>query len=92
MLIFKFVPYDFSREATPTSELYGDSEHVLLQLSSSSTSKKKSSPPLPTTLLRKTPNSVADKMPSAEELEAFFEAAEKYEQKRFAEKCVISTN
>lgn len=77
----------FSREATPTSELnYGDSEHVLQHLSSSSsTSKKKSSPP-PTSLRQKIPNSGAENMPSAAELEAFFAAAEKYEQKRFAEK------
>ncbi|XP_057787459.1 cyclin-dependent kinase inhibitor 7-like isoform X2 [Salvia miltiorrhiza] len=73
------------REATPTSELYGDSEHVLLQQSPSTTSKKKSSPP-PTALRRKSLNSVAENMPSAAELEAFFAAAEKYEQKRFAEK------
>ena len=30
-------------------------------------------------------------MPSAAELERFFAAAEKYEQKRFAQKCVINT-
>ncbi|KAL1561043.1 cyclin-dependent kinase inhibitor 7-like [Salvia divinorum] len=65
-----------SGEATPTSELYGDSEHVLLQLSSP---KKESW----TTLRRKNPTSAA---PSAAELEGFFAAAEKYEQKRFAEK------
>ncbi|XP_047977141.1 cyclin-dependent kinase inhibitor 7-like isoform X1 [Salvia hispanica] len=67
----------FSREATPTSELCGDSEHV----SPPPTSRKKS-----TNLRRKTPNSAADSMPSAAELEAFFAAAEKYEQKRFSEK------
>ncbi|XP_042004727.1 cyclin-dependent kinase inhibitor 7-like isoform X1 [Salvia splendens] len=71
----------FSREATPTSELCGDSEHVSLQLSPPPTSRKKS-----TTLRRKTPNSAAESMPSAAELEAFFAAAEKYEQKRFSEK------
>ncbi|KAG6406563.1 hypothetical protein SASPL_134167 [Salvia splendens] len=71
----------FSREATPTSELCGDSEHVSLQLSPPPTSRKKS-----TNLRRKTPNSAADSMPSAAELEAFFAAAEKYEQKRFSEK------
>ncbi|KAG6422652.1 hypothetical protein SASPL_113029 [Salvia splendens] len=55
-----------SREATPTSELYGDSEHILLQLPS--------------------PNKESS-MPSAEELDGFFfAAAEKYKQKRFAEK------
>ncbi|XP_042063208.1 cyclin-dependent kinase inhibitor 7-like isoform X2 [Salvia splendens] len=59
------------REATPSSELYGDSEQILLP-------KKESS----TTLRRKIPKS----MPSAAELEGFFAAAEKYEQKRFAEK------
>lgn len=72
---------DFSREATPTSDLYGDSQLHL----SSSTLLKKSSPP-PTSLRRKIPNSVAENMPSAAELEAFFAAAEKYEQKRFSEK------
>lgn len=76
----------FSREATPTSELnYGDSEHFLLHLSSSSTSKKKSSPPA-TSIRQKIPNSCAKNMPSETELEAFFAAAEKYEQKRFFEK------
>ncbi|KAG8368346.1 hypothetical protein BUALT_Bualt15G0036000 [Buddleja alternifolia] len=67
----------FSREATPTSELCGDSEEVLL-MSSSSTSKK--TPEIPR---RKIPS---EKMPSAAELEEFFAAAEKCEQKRFAEK------
>lgn len=85
-MTFNFALNYFSREATPTSELnYGDPEHVLQHLSSSSTSKKKSSPP-PTSLRQKTPNSGAENMPSAAELEAFFAAAEKYEQKRFAEK------
>ncbi|KAL8541370.1 hypothetical protein ACS0TY_002574 [Phlomoides rotata] len=74
----------FSREATPTSELYGDSEEVLMQLSPMS--KKKSSTPRPTIIRQKTQNSVAEMMPSAEELEDFFATAEKYEQKRFAEK------
>ncbi|KAL6522595.1 hypothetical protein OROMI_031553 [Orobanche minor] len=67
----------FSREATPTSELYGDSEQLLL-LQSFSTSKTKS----PAFSSRKT----ADSTPSAEELEEFFTAAEKYEQKRFVDK------
>ncbi|KAK6136864.1 hypothetical protein DH2020_029397 [Rehmannia glutinosa] len=71
------------REATPTSELYGDSEQVLLH--SSSTSKKKSTTH-PAISRRKIPASVAEEMPSAAELEEFFSAAEKYEQKRFAEK------
>ncbi|KAI3446006.1 hypothetical protein Pfo_002671 [Paulownia fortunei] len=74
----------FSREATPTSELYGDSEQVFVQYSSS-TSKKKLSTPRATPR-QKIPASVAENMPSAAELEEFFEAAEKYEQKRFAEK------
>lgn len=76
---FETIIFDFSREATPTSELYGDSEHVL------STSKRKSTPP-PTTLRRKNPKPAAENMPSPAELEAFFAAAEKYEHKRFAEK------
>ncbi|KAL3843927.1 hypothetical protein ACJIZ3_001330 [Penstemon smallii] len=50
-------------------------------MDSSSTSKKKSSPPPGP--CRKIP---VEKMPSVAELEEFFEAAEKYEQKRFAEK------
>ncbi|KAK4437866.1 Cyclin-dependent kinase inhibitor 7 [Sesamum alatum] len=70
----------FSRETTPTSELYGDSEQVLMH--SKATSKKKSSSPS----RRKIPVSLAEDMPSAAELEEFFVAAEKYEQKRFAEK------
>ncbi|KAL0334845.1 UNVERIFIED_CONTAM: Cyclin-dependent kinase inhibitor 7 [Sesamum radiatum] len=70
----------FSREATPTSELYGDSEQVLMY--PKATSKKKSSPPP----RRKIPASLAETMPSAAELEEIFAAAEKYEQKRFTEK------
>lgn len=73
-----------SREKTPTSELYGDSEQVLVY--SSSTSKKKSSTPPPAIPRRKVPDSCMENMPSAAELEEFFAAAEKYEQKRFAEK------
>ncbi|KAL3814214.1 hypothetical protein ACJIZ3_015482 [Penstemon smallii] len=69
----------FFREATPTSELCGDSEDRLMDSSSSYKSKKKS-PPKPR---RKIP---VEKMPSAAELEEFFAAAEKCEQKRFAEK------
>ncbi|KAK4401639.1 Cyclin-dependent kinase inhibitor 7 [Sesamum angolense] len=78
--IAAFTDEVFSREATPTSELYGDSEQVLMY--PNATSKKKSSPPP----RRKIPASLAETMPSAAELEEFFAAAEKYEQKRFTEK------
>ncbi|KAL7156783.1 hypothetical protein ABFS83_02G032500 [Erythranthe nasuta] len=71
----------FSREATPTSDFYGDSEQLLAY--SSSQSKNKSSTPPPR---RKIPTPLAANMPAAAELEEFFAAAEKYEQKRFAEK------
>ncbi|XP_011088281.1 cyclin-dependent kinase inhibitor 7 isoform X2 [Sesamum indicum] len=71
---------DVFREATPTSELYGDSEQMLMH--SKATSKRKSSTPP----RRKIPASLAENMPSAAELEEFFAAAEKYEQKRFTEK------
>ncbi|GFP84558.1 cyclin-dependent kinase inhibitor 7 [Phtheirospermum japonicum] len=67
------------REATPTSELYGDSEQVLLQ--SLSTPKKKSSSP-PANPRRK----IVESTPSAAELDEFFAAAEKYDRKRFVEK------
>ncbi|PIN15303.1 hypothetical protein CDL12_02585 [Handroanthus impetiginosus] len=74
----------FSREATPTSELYGDSEQVLVYSSTFTPKKKSSSPPeIPR---RKIPASIEENMPSAAELEEFFAAAEKYEQNRFAEK------
>ncbi|KAL7156784.1 hypothetical protein ABFS83_02G032500 [Erythranthe nasuta] len=69
------------REATPTSDFYGDSEQLLAY--SSSQSKNKSSTPPPR---RKIPTPLAANMPAAAELEEFFAAAEKYEQKRFAEK------
>ncbi|KAL6546088.1 hypothetical protein OROGR_009962 [Orobanche gracilis] len=70
----------FSREATPTSELYGDSEQLLL-LQSFPTSKTKSPTP-PAISSRKTAGST----PSDAELEEFFTAAEKYDQKRFLDK------
>lgn len=66
------------RETTPTIELCGDSEQAFID--SSSTLIKKSSK---TVTVHKP---AARKMPSAAELEEFFSAAEKYEQKRFAEK------
>ncbi|CAA2934603.1 cyclin-dependent kinase inhibitor 7-like isoform X2 [Olea europaea var. sylvestris] len=66
------------RETTPTSKLCGDSEQVLID--SSSTLIKK----LSKTVTAHKP--AAGKMASAEELEEFFSASEKYEQKRFAEK------
>ncbi|KAL6513781.1 hypothetical protein OROMI_034530 [Orobanche minor] len=69
----------FSREATPTSEQYGDSEQVLLHSLSTS---RKNSPTPPATSRRKT----ASISPSASELEDFFAAAEKYDHKRFVEK------
>ncbi|KAG8364269.1 hypothetical protein BUALT_Bualt19G0110700 [Buddleja alternifolia] len=74
----------FSREVAPTSERFGDSEQLLMD-SSSSTSKKKSSPE-PASFRMKIAASAAEKMPTAAELEEFFAAAEKQEQKRFTEK------
>ncbi|CAI9765565.1 unnamed protein product [Fraxinus pennsylvanica] len=70
----------FSRETTPTSELCGDSDEVLMY--SSSTLIKK----LPKTVTVHRRKPTAGKMPSAAELEEFFSAAEKYEQKQFADK------
>ncbi|KAL3621165.1 hypothetical protein CASFOL_036077 [Castilleja foliolosa] len=69
----------FSRECTPTSELYGDSEEILLQ--SLSTPKKKSLSP-PENPRRK----IVEITPSAAELDEFFAAAEEYDRKRFVEK------
>ncbi|KAL6494731.1 hypothetical protein OROGR_031531 [Orobanche gracilis] len=64
----------FSREATPpTSEPYGDS---------AISSRKTKSPTPPAIFSQKT----ADSIPSAEDLEEFFTAAEKYDQKRFVDK------
>ncbi|XP_051147206.1 cyclin-dependent kinase inhibitor 7 [Andrographis paniculata] len=74
----------FSRETTPTSELCGDSEEVLMNSVASTPTKK--SPVPPSMSRRKSSSSSAEKMPSEAELEEFFTTAEKYEQKRFAEK------
>ncbi|KAI3448099.1 hypothetical protein Pfo_004764 [Paulownia fortunei] len=74
----------FSKEATPTSELCGASEQVILMDSSSASTKEPISP-LPASPHSKISASVA-KRPSAAELEEFFVVAEKYVQKRFAEK------
>ncbi|KAL2460232.1 Cyclin-dependent kinase inhibitor [Abeliophyllum distichum] len=72
---------EISRETTPTSELCGDSEEVLMDLSSASIKK------LSTAVTVHRRNIPAQgKMPGATELEEFFSAAEKYEQKRFADK------
>ncbi|KAK4424188.1 Cyclin-dependent kinase inhibitor 7 [Sesamum alatum] len=66
------------REAIPKGELSANSEEFMVMDSSSAPSKKSSS-------YGKFSASVA-KTPSATELEEFFAAAEKYQQKRFAEK------
>ncbi|CAA3001811.1 cyclin-dependent kinase inhibitor 7-like isoform X2 [Olea europaea subsp. europaea] len=71
---------NFSREKTPTSELCGDSDEVLTYSSSTLTEKLLKT----VTVHRRKP--AAGKIPSAAELEEFFSAAEKYEQKQFAEK------
>ncbi|KAK6120973.1 hypothetical protein DH2020_045283 [Rehmannia glutinosa] len=74
-----------SKEATPTSELCGDhSEQFALMDSSSASTQKLVSPP-PASPNRKISAS-APKTPPAAELEEFFAEAEKYVQKRFAEK------
>ncbi|XP_011092584.1 cyclin-dependent kinase inhibitor 7 [Sesamum indicum] len=71
------------REAIPKGELSADSEEFMVMDSSSAPSKKSSL--VAPTSYGKFPASVA-KTPPAAELEEFFAAAEKYEQKRFAEK------
>ncbi|XP_075520963.1 uncharacterized protein LOC142554177 isoform X3 [Primulina tabacum] len=60
------------QSSTPTSEIRGDSEQSSLESTPHATSNSASS--------------TAETMPSAAEIEEFFAAAEKYEQKRFAEK------
>ncbi|XP_059647771.1 cyclin-dependent kinase inhibitor 7 [Cornus florida] len=65
----------FSRETTPTSELCADSNEEM----ESSTSKLSPA----SHRRRKQPTA---KMPSTAEIEEFFSVAEKYEQKRFAQK------
>ncbi|OMO74122.1 Cyclin-dependent kinase inhibitor [Corchorus capsularis] len=63
----------FSRETTPLSERCGDSEEM------ESPEKKPSLSPSPSSAKQ-------PKTPSQAEIDDFFTAAEKYEQKRFAEK------
>ncbi|KAL2512169.1 putative cyclin-dependent kinase inhibitor 7 [Abeliophyllum distichum] len=70
------------REMSPTRELCGDFEEPLME-SSSESRKKPSSPANTHPIISALPSAI---VPSAAELEEFFEAAEKYEQKRFAEK------
>ncbi|XP_073270763.1 uncharacterized protein [Primulina huaijiensis] len=60
------------QSSTQTSEICGDSEQSSLESTPHATSNSASS--------------TAETMPSAVEIEEFFAAAEKYEQKRFAEK------
>lgn len=72
----------FSNLSTPTSELCGDSEEVSV---GSSTSKKKKMSQMVKSR-RDLAYPAAEKMPSAEEIEEFFAAAEKCDQKRFTEK------
>ncbi|XP_073022976.1 cyclin-dependent kinase inhibitor 5-like isoform X2 [Primulina eburnea] len=60
------------QSSTPTSEIRGDSEQSSLESTPHATSNSACS--------------TAETMPSAVEIEKFFAAAEKYEQKRFAEK------
>ncbi|XP_073037592.1 cyclin-dependent kinase inhibitor 6-like [Primulina eburnea] len=69
--------------STPTSELCRDSEEV--SMGSSTTSKKKQSSQAVKSL-RDLASPAAEKIPSADEIEEFFAAAEKCDQKRFAEK------
>lgn len=67
-------PYNgFSREATPLNEL--SSGYTVHLMESSKTKKNPSSA-----------SSRAAKMPLSSEIEEFFSVAEKYEQKRFADK------
>ncbi|XP_073313310.1 cyclin-dependent kinase inhibitor 7-like [Primulina huaijiensis] len=68
--------------STPTSELCRDSEEVSM---GSSTSKKKQLSQA-VKYHRDLASPAAEKMPSADEIEEFFAAAEKCDQKRFAEK------
>ncbi|KAL0387014.1 UNVERIFIED_CONTAM: Cyclin-dependent kinase inhibitor 7 [Sesamum radiatum] len=71
------------REAIPKVKLSADSEEFMVMDSSSAPSKKSS--PMASTSYGKFSASVS-KTPPAAELEEFFAAAEKYDQKRFAEK------
>lgn len=82
LYVFFLVSFYFSRETSPTRELYGDSEKSLMEFSPQSKKKKPFSPTNPCQI-----TSAADsKTPSAKELEEFFAAEEKYQQQRFAEK------
>ncbi|KAK3024509.1 hypothetical protein RJ639_043701 [Escallonia herrerae] len=72
----------FSRETTPSSEIGGSETDRIMEssLTTTTTKKKKALPASP----RQKPS--GSKMPSTTEIEDFFSAAEKYEQKRFADK------
>ncbi|CAA2986495.1 cyclin-dependent kinase inhibitor 7-like isoform X2 [Olea europaea var. sylvestris] len=77
-----------SRKTSPTKELYGDSEESEMrseesEIEYSSQSEKTPPPPANT---RRIISVAEEKMPSEAELEEFFEAEEKLQQKRFAEK------
>ncbi|KAK9056675.1 hypothetical protein SSX86_024037 [Deinandra increscens subsp. villosa] len=78
--IFNSSNEGFSRETSTSSVICLESE----EMESSSTSTEKT-PAIEATSRRK-PVPAAETMPSAAELEEFFTKAEKYEQKRFAEK------
>ncbi|GER42194.1 cyclin dependent kinase inhibitor family protein [Striga asiatica] len=69
----------FSGEPSPTSEFYGDSEQVSLQSVSMAKSKKLTPPSI-------SRRKIATYSPPPAELEEFFAAAEKHDQKRFLEK------
>ncbi|XP_073308666.1 uncharacterized protein [Primulina huaijiensis] len=68
--------------STPTSERCGDSEEV--SMGSSTAKKKKLSQAVKSR--RDLSSPAAEKMPSSEEIEEFFAAAEKCDQKRLTEK------
>ncbi|XP_022897859.1 cyclin-dependent kinase inhibitor 7-like isoform X2 [Olea europaea var. sylvestris] len=77
-----------SRKTTPTKELYGDSEESEMESEESEieySSQSEKTPPPPANT-RRIISVAEEKMPSEAELEEFFEAAEKLQQKRFAEK------
>lgn len=78
-----FIISQFSRETSPSSEICGgDSEGEFMEsISSTTTTKKEESAPRNSQQLKS-----RTCMPSAAEIEEFFAAAEKREQKRFAEK------
>lgn len=63
------------QSSTPTSEICGDSEQSSLESTPHAASRHRDSV-----------SSTGERMPSAAEIEEFFAAAEKYEQKLFAEK------